>query len=49
MPDENEDDDRTTILVYQSTRKRIKRLAGERDCSYDELVNEALDKLEDED
>ena len=48
MADQNEDEDRTTILVYQSTRKRIKKLAGERDCSYDDLANQALDKLEED-
>ena len=38
--------DRTTILVTQSTRKRIKRIAGRKDLTYEELVNQALDKLE---
>ena len=39
--------ERTTILVTQSTRKRIKRIAGRKDVTYEELVNEALDGLED--
>lgn len=40
--------DRTTILVTQSTRKRVKRIAGRRDVTYEELVNEALDRLEED-
>lgn len=42
----SKENDRTTILVHQDTRKRLRRIAGKKDATYEEVVNEALDELE---
>jgi hypothetical protein len=40
------DNDRTTILVTQGTRRRINRIKGGRDVTQEEVINMGLDLLE---
>lgn len=40
------DNDRTTILVTQATRRRINRIKGGRDLTQEEIINMGLDLLE---